>query len=697
MRLKLSGRFQVIFLILFTPCFLVAQDDDMDFSEMSLEDLLNVEVTAAGKKAQKINEIPASVVVISRNEIERQGYQTLNDILEHVPGLYGIDQRSVDGMKFGIRGFFSPTANGIIYLINGVRQERVGSDGAVYPAQRVPPKAIDRIEIIRGPMSILYGTGAFFGVINIVTNVPRNDENGIHTDLTIGNENTMAFLSRGEYKVDEETSFIFNAGYRNAGGAEEPYTRMSTFDLASDYGVRRDKTDYKERNIFFDVSGRTSNFYFDVNYDFMKFRSDLFFPATEEGALSKRTYLSMAVGYKKDVNDKFSIDAKATYHKGSVQSDWDWFVEPGELNLGGDINYREDAEFDLVAYFNPSDKFSLTAGAFYKRIFHEQIMTVAPLLDFIYRLGLKGPAISQAIYAQADYAASDKFQIVFGLRGDQSKEYDTYYRVFAAGEQTYLGKYTHDDIEILPRFAAIYKFSESNIFKFLYGKAINHPSDYQTANQGALGQPALDPEFIETFEINHLWASGKFSSSISVFFNELDKLIIVDIDDISGAFIGNNRNAGVIETTGVEWTLKAVPTEKFDMELSLTTQDSKDKSEDYSDFDVPYSPELLGYLKAHIQFTEGAGLGITGRYVDGMLPLYDLTVPGRIGAEVDSYFTLGLNLRFNLGSSFYGEVSASNVLEEEFNYPTGTINAGWANLGTIGDGRTVELSFGKRY
>lgn len=85
--------------------FAFSFQDDTDFSEMSLEDLLNVEVVSAGKTAQKISDIASSAVLITRQEIERYGYQTLDEVLKNVTGLYGIDQRANGGTFYGIRGF----------------------------------------------------------------------------------------------------------------------------------------------------------------------------------------------------------------------------------------------------------------------------------------------------------------------------------------------------------------------------------------------------------------------------------------------------------------------------------------------------------------------------------------------------------------------------------------------------------------
>ncbi|RLC00667.1 MAG: hypothetical protein DRI57_32005 [Deltaproteobacteria bacterium] len=133
---------------------------------ISLGDLLNLEITTAGKKAEKVSEIPASVVIVTREDIETHGYQTLQEILENVPGFYAIDNMSENDVTFGVRGFWSPYSKNMVLMINGVSQLEFVTEFS-FPLDKacVPVEAIDRIEVVRGPMSVIYGSNAFLGAI----------------------------------------------------------------------------------------------------------------------------------------------------------------------------------------------------------------------------------------------------------------------------------------------------------------------------------------------------------------------------------------------------------------------------------------------------------------------------------------------------------------------------------------------------
>ena len=127
-------------------------------------------VSSASRWEQSIYEIPASTIVISREEIEQNGYLTLQEILENVPGLFTVDQRYTSGVTIGTRGFWTDFSRNVMIQLNGINM--LNDRRNDYPLDKinVAVESIDKIEIVRGPMSVIYGDGAFFGVINIITN-----------------------------------------------------------------------------------------------------------------------------------------------------------------------------------------------------------------------------------------------------------------------------------------------------------------------------------------------------------------------------------------------------------------------------------------------------------------------------------------------------------------------------------------------
>ncbi|HTQ50384.1 MAG TPA: TonB-dependent receptor plug domain-containing protein, partial [Candidatus Acidoferrales bacterium] len=141
-------------------------------TELPLESLMQIEVPkvfSASKFEQKATEAPSSTTVITSDEIQRYGYRTLADILASVQGFYISYDRDYDFL--GARGVNLGDFNSrILLLVNGHRINNDLNDAAyIDTAFLLDVDLIDRVEIIRGPGSVLYGNNAFFGVINVIT------------------------------------------------------------------------------------------------------------------------------------------------------------------------------------------------------------------------------------------------------------------------------------------------------------------------------------------------------------------------------------------------------------------------------------------------------------------------------------------------------------------------------------------------
>ncbi|HLP59430.1 MAG TPA: Plug domain-containing protein, partial [Candidatus Deferrimicrobium sp.] len=123
-KIRRVAGFALLALMLAVNIPVFAQENEekpVDVMDMSLEELLNVEITTASKKPEKVGEIPASIVIVTRADIENYGYQSLAEVLENIPGLYQTDDYL--NQNFGVRGFWTaiPQRNFII-LVNGVPQ-----------------------------------------------------------------------------------------------------------------------------------------------------------------------------------------------------------------------------------------------------------------------------------------------------------------------------------------------------------------------------------------------------------------------------------------------------------------------------------------------------------------------------------------------------------------------------------------------
>lgn len=142
------------------------------------------EVSAASRTTESVEDAPASVSIISQQELRAMGYPTVAEALRGIRGLYLSDDRSYNTV--GFRGFSRPGdyGNRVLVLLDGqpmndnyIWSSYIGTDG------RVDIDDIERIEVVRGPGSVLYGSSAFFGVINLVT---RSRTQPTHGEASVG-------------------------------------------------------------------------------------------------------------------------------------------------------------------------------------------------------------------------------------------------------------------------------------------------------------------------------------------------------------------------------------------------------------------------------------------------------------------------------------------------------------------------------
>lgn len=138
--------------------------------DLGLDSLLNTRVSTAAKYDQSVRQVAGSITVVTAEDIRRFGYRTLSDVLQSMAGVYTSNPRSYESI--GVRGFGRPTDynSRILLLIDGHSIfESMWGQAPLGDEQVINLDGVERIELVRGPSSALYGTGAMFAVINIIS------------------------------------------------------------------------------------------------------------------------------------------------------------------------------------------------------------------------------------------------------------------------------------------------------------------------------------------------------------------------------------------------------------------------------------------------------------------------------------------------------------------------------------------------
>src|SRR6266542_6837731 len=141
-----------------------------DLRDLSLEDLFAIRVRVATKTELESAHTPAVVTIIGADEIQARGYTSLADVLRAVPGFYDV----YDGVTHnigvrGINGGQNASGNVIKLMIDSHPVDYRPTTGNFFGEELIPIQAIERVEILRGPASALYGANAFLGVVNVIT------------------------------------------------------------------------------------------------------------------------------------------------------------------------------------------------------------------------------------------------------------------------------------------------------------------------------------------------------------------------------------------------------------------------------------------------------------------------------------------------------------------------------------------------
>lgn len=155
------------------PCIAKAQESEQAVDGLDLVKLLNVQVSTATKTAESMEEAPAVITVVTREDIHRWGYRNIGEVLSHCVGFFSVDDHIQPNMAVrGMTGGLGAESGALKVMIDGRSVSFRTTSGNWLGAELVPLESVRQIEIIRGPASALYGADAFFGVVNIITEGP---------------------------------------------------------------------------------------------------------------------------------------------------------------------------------------------------------------------------------------------------------------------------------------------------------------------------------------------------------------------------------------------------------------------------------------------------------------------------------------------------------------------------------------------
>ncbi len=571
---------------------------------MSIEDLLGAEVVStASKFPQEVREAPASITVITADEIHRYGHRTLSDTLRSGRGFYTTYDRNYSYL--GMHGFARPGDYNtrFLLLLDGHRlndgiydMAPIGTD---FP---IDVSLIERIEVIRGPGSSLYGTSAFFAVINVVTRTGAGLK-GFQVNMQAGSLATRgATASYGRLFNNGREFLVAASGYRSAGQASLYFPEFETSEPGS--GVAAGLDHDEASNVFGSLSaGRVS----------------------VRGSVGHRRKQIPTASYGSVFGDdrETTVDDRAfleTVYDGPVGRGWlgmarlsyDYYHYKGE--------YPGDYGADGIALFGDASTVHTVTGEVTarRRVARSHMVTTGVEVrhqignrqwaEDVYgeALNVNAPGSNLAFYAQDEVRIFPWLLGNLGFRVDRLPSYG---------------------VHTTPRAGLVWLPRPQTAVKFLYGGAFRAPNAYELYYYGAEidGQPPLAPEEIRSSEIVWEESPTKYVRTVVAAF-AYDAEAIIEQRRLAGGTTGGLyfANGGDIHGLGIAAEVETKLPNGISARLSQTYARVRNQT---TGLPVSNSPKHLSKLAIQIPVSR-LFLSVEGQYVGERLTLGGERLPG---------------------------------------------------------------------
>src|SRR5579871_1334928 len=511
------------------------------------------QVEAASLHVQTLAEAPANVSVITAEEIRRYGYRTLGEALGSVRGFYVSNDHMY--RYVGVRGFSLPGDfnTGFLVMINGhpLTDNVYNSNNFFGQDFGLDMDLVERIEIIRGPTSALYGSNGMLANINIVTRSPVDSPRlRVAAEASSFNDRKLSFSSSSY--LGSGANLLVSGSVFDDGGITFPLNGLalppSVTSPVSDADGER-------------------GFHSFVNLIWRRWSFTAYFNQRD-----KHPPIGLGTSLSGDSSEHFLdsrnvVEASYKRNAGPGQLQWTFaydqyryrdlfeYPEKGEIVPVRDMN-RGDWLDTQLTYDLPTGRIGqLTAGlqGFWDlRNLQYNVVGDGSIQDWISR-----PDRGAAVFAQQEWNLAPRWKLYTGLRLDVTRYYPSF---------------------VSPRMALVFQSSPRTVYKLVYGRPFRNPSSFeQFYNDGGLSYAAAPPLVAETADAFEGSFERKVSRNWTVIFNGYHYRIGHVIQAVSlEDEVQQYQNAGMLRSTGLEAELAGKLWKRVEAAASFAFQSALD-------------------------------------------------------------------------------------------------------------------------
>lgn len=581
-------RFLTITLVaLSTSVNAAVEADNQAFAEMSLHELMDLEVfRAASLLPTKHVKAPGTVYSFTREDFTRLGVRRVEDLLQFVPGIQ-LNQYRKRHRAIWMRGLLDRYNDKVVLLVDGIRKRHLYY-GHFSLGDSLPLERIEKVEIIQGPASSLYGANAFGGIISVTTR-DFAQESGVESTLELADN------ERGKLSV------LYNDTNFQAFGSI----------LHQDAPFREDRKSFIGRDVLQPLDEEYANLSLKASpldgltlmLDYQKNKTPfLFIPSTQDAFIDEQ-FLSLAALYEAGDIDNGKLEANFFYTKDDT------------------LEYEKEQDTQSLGYEERQN--AVLAGATltgFKRLFPDHVFALgfswqyeeAKEMDFVrlYHWGRgwvneSGQLLTEPGIVNNDYAVflQDVWDITPELNLTLGGRYDHFDRF--GGHFNYRG-------------ALVYSPDEKQTWKLLYGTAIRTPSyrEYLKVLENTdFVPPMLEPENITSLELGYNYQWQQASLGITLFDNVVEDYIhetpTPEVDpDRGDEYFANSDEEWTMR--GAELLLRYHPTDRLSLRLGAAYL----KAEEQGTGELPYLASWNASFNANYNYRSDQNIGLSLFYND---------------------------------------------------------------------------------